>query len=134
MKIDSGVLQRLNEVIIDSSLSRRQFALGIGHAPSTITEIFSKRIKTLSGSIITILELKYGINPDWLSTGVKPKYVESVKVNDQTDLELLKKFRSLNKSNKTMVLRFADTLFSQQSNESEPQLQAAKGPGEPYAG
>ena len=137
MKIDEGVLSRLHEIIDDSALSRRQFALGIGHAPSTITEIFSRRIKTLSGSVTTILELKYGINPEWLATGAGLKYKDSVVISEHEEFELLKKFRRLKRGNKKMMLRFADTLHQQQSDDDDDDatpLQVADQPDEPYSG
>ena len=126
MKINEEILIRLKQIIEESGLSRRQFALGIGHAPSTITEIFTQRIRTLSGSVITILELKYGINPTWLETGMGDKWKHPEKINDHREIVLLRQFRSLTNGNKTMLEAFSETLHRQQGGDDEDESRVAE--------
>ena len=117
MKIDPGVLKRLEMLIEETGQTRKQFAASIGHSPSTITEIFSGRIKTLSGTMAKILELKYSINLDWLASGEGKQYKSTVIVNCPQEHELFVKFRRLRGKYKESLLILAETLYHQQTRE-----------------
>lgn len=120
MLIDKGVLNRLELLIQETGQTRKQFADSIGHSPSTITEIFSGRIKNLSGTLGKILELKYSINLEWLKTGKGKQYKSSLIINCPREHELFVKFRRLRGKYKDSLLILAETLYLQQTKDKQP--------------
>lgn len=119
MEITQDILDRLDQVIAQSGLSRRQFAISLGNSPSTITEIFSKRIKTFSGTFLKILELKHGINLTWLQTGAGNRYCNKIVVTNPKEESIIKNFRKLSPDNQKFFLLLSETFYLQQEVERD---------------
>lgn len=73
MKTTPEIIERLELIIRESGLSRRQFSLILGRPVSEFFEIYAGRIKLLSDEFVQALELKFDINPEWLKTGRGPR-------------------------------------------------------------
>ena len=114
MKINAAIIKRLQKICDESGLSNRQFSMSLGYAPSVIQEIYSKRIKVLSKSTILILELKYGVNPEWLETGKGPQKAESITTSDKDEIEFLEIYRALRRMKKYMLKSLAKTFYNEE--------------------
>lgn len=114
MNINEEVKERLMEVITDNSTNKSKFAKSLGLQPSLITDIFSGKAKTISGNILVILQLRYGINHVWLETGSGSKFISQVELLDNDEIELIYYLRTFNKDSKTLLKIIVDTLLKSQ--------------------
>lgn len=117
MKITKGVINRLQQVNQEAGLSNRKFSMSLGQSASTIQEIYSGRVKTLSGSIMLLLEMKYGVNIEWLKTGKGPKKTEYITTVDIEETNLLKDFRLFAAYEKEIILSILKVLLQKQQQK-----------------
>ena len=50
-------------------MSNGEFSDVLGITPAAVSDMIHGRVKKMSGPIIKLLELKYGVNPAWLLSG-----------------------------------------------------------------
>ena len=117
MEVTPEILERLDGIIRQSGLSRRQFALSLGNSPSTMTEIFSRRIKNFSGAFLKVLELQYGININWLETGMGRQYCSKIVITHPEEERIIRNYRKLEPHLKEVFLILSETFFLQQARE-----------------
>jgi len=119
MELNDEVRQRLVEIIKYSKLSKRQFTLSLGLPPSSLGKILNGKTRALSNTIITVLELKYGINPIWLETGESKKYKDVIVTLDKDEAILLEQSRLLSDYNGDLLKLFLETLLKKQTEKEE---------------
>ena len=117
MKIDKGVLERFEKIIIETGFSRSQFAREIGLTASAISEIFSDRRKNLSGIVVKMMEIKLGVNPKWLENGLGDQYISFTSLSGPEEDQLIRIYRSLSIQNQEMLISFCETLSYQSKNQ-----------------
>lgn len=115
MELTKEIIDRLAGIMYENETSIRKFALSLGHSPSTLSEILSNRIKTLSRSIVLLLELKYGISRTWLETGHGKKELDLLHIQNPDELHLVRRYRNLNSTQKQLILEFTETLYYRQN-------------------
>ncbi|MES0489462.1 MAG: helix-turn-helix transcriptional regulator [Leptospirales bacterium] len=118
MKLDQCIISRLAEIIEDSGMNKQQFARAIGLTPSSLSEIFSGRIKNLSTSLLRVLELKRGVNPEWLRTGKGAQYIMSNQVVCPYEYELVLYHRKLGFECKKGLAALCQALLIKQEEDS----------------
>jgi len=118
MKITPQILERLDEVIRDTHLTRSKFAEVNGFSRGTLGDIFRERIGTLSNCMINLLQLKYSINPVWLETGEGEKQIDSAIVTDPEELRHLFLFRRLREKDKNSIEGLTETFYEKMIVES----------------
>ena len=118
MKLDKCILSRLAEVIEDSGMNKKQFAGAIGVTPSFLSEIFSGRIKRLSTSFLRVIELKRGVNPEWLKTGKGEQYIMSNQVACPFEYELVLYYRKFCLEGKRAIFTLCNALLIYQEDDS----------------
>ena len=119
MKLTPDVISRIKEVNKESGLSKRQFSLLLGHSASAIHEIYAGRVKVLSQSNISILELKFGINPHWLETGEGPKKNAGQYLDNAEELALIELLRLLPPEKRRMVQTLTNALVFEHQAQSK---------------
>ena len=124
VKVTTAIVKRLQKINDQSGLSNRQFSLSLGHAASVVQEIYAQRIKTLSDSIILALELKYGVNPEWLKTGKGPQKSGGRFITDEDELSLLDLFCLLRKEQKQTLQSLAKTFLLENKKEAPTRRRA----------
>lgn len=125
MKITKGVISRLQQINKEAGLSNRKFSMSLGHSAATIQEIYAGRVKTLSGSIIMILEMKYGVNIEWLKTGKGPKKSGSYYVIDSQEVRMIENYRAMPADQKKMYVSMSD-FFQHFAEEEKSSKKASK--------
>ena len=112
MKITPDIIERLKQINKESGLSQRKFSMLMGHSASAIHEIYVGRVKVLSQANISILEMKFGINPEWLETGKGPKKSGGEFINDPDEIEMLNYYRRLPAERKRMGKTVVGALYT----------------------
>ena len=105
-----AVRTRLRKVVDDSRLSRRAFARRLGYTSSALLDILAGRIGVISGPLLKILELEFGVNPAWLQSGKEPAYLKKETLTDEREKEIIIIFRTLPSEGKLMVVVFIKSL------------------------
>jgi len=118
MIVDECILSRLAEIIEDSGMNKKQFAGAIGITPSSLSEIFSGRIKKLSSSFLRVIELKRGVNPEWLRTGKGAQYIMSNQVACPYEYQLVLYYRKLSSERKKGLFALCKALIIKQDDDS----------------
>ena len=122
MKLNEKIILRLQEINKESGLTMRQLSLQIAHSASALHQIYNGHVNVLSKPIISLLEMKYGINPEWLETGKGPKASAGQFINDPHELELLQSYRylSLEKRRISATVLKALVCDEKKENKSKP--------------
>ena len=94
LKVDKQILKRLEFILTDSNMNKKEIAYAFGLSPSTISEIYCGRIKSLSNPLLKVMELEKGVNVEWLKTGKGEPYILTLKVKLAYEIELLFNYRS----------------------------------------
>ncbi|MES0490761.1 MAG: hypothetical protein ABUK01_12255 [Leptospirales bacterium] len=126
MQLNQEILDRLEKVLTENNLNKRQFALSIGAQTSGISEVFNGNIGSLSGTTVKILEVIYGINPIWLETGSGKQYKSTIVTMDEEESQMIAKTRKLTKENKVLLKALIDTLWLKQCTDIKKMKRAAK--------
>ena len=117
MKITKGIINRILQVNQESGLSKRKFSISLGRSPAAIQEIYMGRAKTLSQSIITMLEMRYGVNPQWLQSGKGPAKTGSYFIIKPEEVRLIEIYRNLPPEEKHMMSAMSE--FIEQHSDSK---------------
>lgn len=116
IRIEEHTRDRLRSIIEDTGLNYKEFASSIGVNPSVITEVLSGRTTHLSKAFRTVIQLKYGINAKWLTTGEGKQYVQPTLVACPKEYELVCNYRKLSPELKTALTVIANAIYLQQKS------------------
>ena len=104
----------------------RRFAREIGITPGGLSGILTGRSKNLSGMFVKNLEYRFNINPLWLETGAGQTYVKKFVLEDTGEIDLVLKFRKLEKNQKNSILMMTNALYQNISPENSPKEMVAE--------
>jgi len=116
VRIDSGVISRLEVLIEESDVQKKEFADSIGLLPSSLSDILKGRIKSLSKKTLLALELCRGINIGWLATGKGERYTEVVKIDSELTMDLFFLYDALDSDNRKLF-KLLCTSFEREQNK-----------------
>ena len=117
MKVTKAVIQRLEKIQKESGLSQRQFSLAISYSASTLHQIYNSYVKVISKPVIGLLELKFGVNPEWLETGKGPENTGMICTNDRKEVDHLQGFRRLSPAGKRINATMLEALLLKEETE-----------------
>jgi transcriptional regulator with XRE-family HTH domain len=60
---------RFVEILKALNMRRKDMAAALGLTPTAVSGIIHDRVKIISGPVLELLKIKFGINPTWLLTG-----------------------------------------------------------------
>jgi transcriptional regulator with XRE-family HTH domain len=70
---------------------KKHFAAELGLSPSALSEILNGKVKNISGSVLELLKIKFGINPTWLLTGEGDMFLQGKdpRKKSETNLDIV---------------------------------------------
>jgi len=114
MLLNESIIERLQEVLNESKLSKRQFADSLGASASSLNDMLSGKPKAISGILVKVLELVYGVNPVWLETGEGKKRKGKIVVTRKIEVDLILQVRDLSAKNQKLLSIVTNALWEQQ--------------------
>ena len=102
-----GIGKRLKNMRLDIGMTQEQLAQEIGLSGNYVSEIEQEK-KSPSEPIYLAIELKFGVNGDWLKKGTGKKYVPEKFPPTKKEAELLQVFREMSPEDKKMLLALFD--------------------------
>ena len=114
MVLNESIIKRLEEVLDESKLSKRKFADALGASASSLNDILSGKLNAISGILVKVLELAYGVNPVWLETGEGKKRKGKIVVTRKVEVDLILQVRDLRAKNQKVLSIVTDVLWRQQ--------------------
>jgi len=79
--------ERIKIVLKENCLKQKELAQELGVTESYISAIINGRNTTISQSLATLIEEKYGYNSSWILTGIEPKLKFSGKNKSLSELQ-----------------------------------------------
>lgn len=103
---------RIKMILQENSLKQKELAHEIGVTESYISKLIKNPNIRLSQSIAALIEQKYGYNPDWILSGIEPKFKQFSKCKSLSILQqkAIAKLEKMNDKQIKAVLIFINSI------------------------
>lgn len=126
MELNKGVIARLEALLEDLNLSRGRLAEVLEVEAYVIDGIMKGKRKTIPGPLITLLELKYALNPKWLENGIGEMFKQNLITEDPYEILLLEQSRRLDSTNQELLMTVLNSLVASQVKMSKIRARQTK--------